>query len=298
MDWVGLVTLSILGISLGCLFNALFFGFPMTNAHIFSLRFILGAIFILITGIIFLRMKEKYFTEKAKALRAISGTLAHELRTPLASIQLVARALSDQLPLILDAQNQAQTRVHPSTLALLRDVPNQLVRSSGDALNIVEILLGRIYESKKTQIGDLIYIDTCIEHAINGYCFREDELSLIKWRRFPNFSFHGHQKTLVQILFNLLSNSLYFINAEKKGFIEIWYELGERENELHFKDTAVGIGHEDLPYIFDFGFSRRSGGEGVGLYFCKNAMRAINGDIQCESIFGEFTEMILKFPRE
>jgi two-component system autoinducer 1 sensor kinase/phosphatase LuxN len=65
---------------------------------------------------------------------------------------------------------------------------------------------------------------------------------------------------------------------------------------LHFCDTAKGIDEKDLKNIFQHGFSKRSCGNGVGLYYCKKMMDVMSGSIGVRSEAGKFTEFILSFP--
>jgi signal transduction histidine kinase len=101
---------------------------------------------------------------------------------------------------------------------------------------------------------------------------------------------------MTHILFNLLKNALYYIEASGKGDIHIWLENDEGKNTLHFKDTGPGISATLLPSIFERFFSRRKHGTGMGLAFCKSVMQEIRGDIQCRSKEGEYTEFVLTFP--
>ncbi len=291
VDWASYLVISSVGILLAVVVNAQFFHKAAMVQDVPYVSFILGNILILINGVIFSRIKERSMHEKTTTLKTIAGTLAHEIRTPLSSISLTARSLEDQWPALIAGKTHQR-------MALLNDVPKQLVNASNDAMNIVEMLLGRIYDTERQALKKIISIDDCVAEALSEYRFSREERELIKWRRNDAFNFLGRKNPVVQILFNLMSNSLYYIKNNNKGHIEIWYEQSERNNQLHFRDSAIGISDKDLPYIFDFSFSRRAGGEGVGLFFCKNAMRALDGHIECLSSLGKFTEFILVFPRE
>lgn len=290
VDWASYLVISAMAIVGAFILNIQLLHKPIVTENVPFLPFIFGVILILINGVIFSRIKEKSMCEKTATLKTIAGTLAHEIRTPLSSISLTARSLENHWPSLAFGTNQR--------MVLLKDIPKQLVNASNDAMNIIEMLLGRIYEPERQSLKKTINIDDCVAEALSEYRFRHEEKDLITWRRNNNFTFLGRKNPVVQILFNLISNSLYYIKNNKKGHIEIWYEQGERNNQLHFKDSALGIPDKDLPHIFDFSFSRRSGGEGVGLFFCKNAMRSLSGHIECVSVFGSFAEFILVFPRE
>jgi two-component system autoinducer 1 sensor kinase/phosphatase LuxN len=49
--------------------------------------------------------------------------------------------------------------------------------------------------------------------------------------------------------------------------------------------------------IFDDFFTyRKSGGSGLGLSYCRRAMALFHGQIQCRSVYGQYTEFTLSFP--
>src|SRR5207248_1330446 len=106
----------------------------------------------------------------------------------------------------------------------------------------------------------------------------------------------GQKVLTIHILFNLLKNAIYYIRTAHEGDIHIWLELGKKHNKLHFRDTGKGISADILPKIFDLFFSKTYHGSGIGLAFCKMVMQSYGGNIECDSVEGEFAEFILNFP--
>lgn len=109
-------------------------------------------------------------------------------------------------------------------------------------------------------------------------------------------SFKTHKPLLINIFNNLLSNSDYFIKKYNKGDIYIHIYLNKEWINISFKDTACGISADNLPYIFDKGFTNRINGTGLGLFMCSEILGILGGKIKCNSVLGEYTEMILTFP--
>lgn len=101
---------------------------------------------------------------------------------------------------------------------------------------------------------------------------------------------------LHSIFINLLHNACCFIKKAKKGSIIISLETLPTKNRIRFKDTGYGIKPDILPMIFNKGFSRRHDGTGMGLYMCRDLIQHLGGIIQCESVYGEYTEFIMEFP--
>lgn len=99
---------------------------------------------------------------------------------------------------------------------------------------------------------------------------------------------------MIAVMHNLLKNSLHY-----KAKIEITLKAGDDYNYLYFKDYGLGIEQDKLKLLFESFFtSGKKDGTGLGLPFCKRAMVAFGGGISCESEIGEWTEFVLKFPKE
>lgn len=106
------------------------------------------------------------------------------------------------------------------------------------------------------------------------------------------------EKWLVFVLEQLLSNALKYT---AKGTITIYQEEGGY-GRLVIKDTGIGIQAEDLPRIFDKGFTGYNGRQhkkstGIGLYLCKCVCDKLNHKITVESDVGKGTQVYLELKR-
>ncbi|WP_343002324.1 sensor histidine kinase [Intestinibacter bartlettii] len=100
------------------------------------------------------------------------------------------------------------------------------------------------------------------------------------------------EKWLVFVIEQLLSNAIKYTN---KGKISI-YPLEDKK--LVIEDTGIGISQEDIPRIFDKGFTGYNGrtdkkATGLGLYLCKNILDKLSHKISIESEVGVKTKVIL-----
>ena len=96
------------------------------------------------------------------------------------------------------------------------------------------------------------------------------------------------EKWLVFVLEQILSNALKYT---KSGSIHI-YLSPDAPKTLVIEDTGIGIAPEDLPRIFEKGFTGYNGragqkSTGLGLYLCKRAARQISARITASSVVGE-----------
>lgn len=112
------------------------------------------------------------------------------------------------------------------------------------------------------------------------------------------------EKWLAFALEQLLSNAVKYT---KKGGISIYldtsctvYERRPVRGCLVIEDTGIGIRQEDLPRIFEKGFTGFNGrldrkSTGIGLYLCKEVLKKLAVPVRVESRTGEGTRVLLHF---
>ncbi len=252
-----------------------------------------------------LAKKQIEFMEKQVALfKQLSGTVAHELNTPLRGIQLGSETIQEFLPMLLEAHKVAKkaelikNNVTEKDLESLETVLNNMVKEIDASFLFIDMLLSNIRDEKfKGEEAEDCSMKDLVEEALERYPLNYKQKERISIDMSYNFVFRGSRKLLIHVLFNLLKNALYYVAKASKGEITIWCEEKEKFNELHFKDTGTGISEEVLPHIFDQFYSKTLFGTGIGLTYCKMVMDSFNGSITCKSTEGEYTEFILSFPK-
>jgi len=97
------------------------------------------------------------------------------------------------------------------------------------------------------------------------------------------------------VLYNLIGNALHYVKVLPDA--EIVISLLADTRQIEVRDTGPGIAPEAIPKLFDsFYTSGKQGGTGLGLGYCNRTMKALGGDIGCESALGKYTAFILSFP--
>ena len=104
------------------------------------------------------------------------------------------------------------------------------------------------------------------------------------------------EKWLVFVIGQILSNALKYT---KQGRISIYTE----NKMLVIEDTGIGIQAEDLPRIFERGFTGYNGrsdkkSTGIGLYLCKCVMDKLSHGLSVESTGGKGTKVYLILDRK
>ena len=97
--------------------------------------------------------------------------------------------------------------------------------------------------------------------------------------RFAKFKFVGFPSNFYPVFVNLVDNAIFWLsqqNPEQPRRIT----LDEREGTMLIRDTGPGIGVRDREAIFDFGFSRKPGGRGLGLHIGRESLRRVGFDLR------------------
>lgn len=240
-----------------------------------------------------------------KGMTITGAAVAHELRTPLASIKSSSRGIEKMLLPLIQSYRQARAsgmevpHLADSKLDLLEEVTRNLSKKVDQSNMVIDILLVNmsINETQKNNLKQCSAF-ACVEKALKQYVFLAGQKSKVHWVQTHDFSFMGEEILLVHIFFNLLKNALYFISKAGKGEIFISFESKENVHLIYFKDTAYGIKKEYQDNIFEqFYTAETAKGTGIGLAFCKSVMNLFKGDISCTSQFGEYTQFTMVFPK-
>ena len=104
------------------------------------------------------------------------------------------------------------------------------------------------------------------------------------------------EKWLVFVLEQLLTNASKY--TKEGGSVRI----GKENGLLVLRDTGIGIRPEDLPRIFEWGYTGYNGrldkrSTGVGLALVKQVMEMLGNKIEIRSVLGEGTEVFLDLRR-
>ena len=112
-----------------------------------------------------------------------------------------------------------------------------------------------------------------------------------------NHNVLSDKKWLIFIFDQLIGNALKY--SKDNGNISITGELYSNYINIKIKDNGYGIKPEDMPRIFDKGFTGNNGrnnskSTGLGLYLVKELCLKLNHDINVDSIYNEYSEFTIK----
>ncbi len=223
-----------------------------------------------------------HIQNQEKLRKRLTSDIAHELRTPLATLQSHIEAFIDG---VWEPSPDKLSGCYDEVIRLTKLIHNLSDLSS---IESDEIVLNK----QDVNLSDLLS-DVVDNFEPLGF---GNDIAIVKDIK-PNIHFQGDIDRLNQIFVNLMSNAYKYTN--KGG--EITAKLYSDDNKIIIviQDTGIGIAQEDIPYIFerfyrgDTSRSRKTGGTGIGLTITKALVDAHDGTISVESELGKGTSFII-----
>ncbi len=292
VDWASFILIFLIGVSLGYTFYQLVIGNPALSVDFDTIYLsIYVCIFATLIGLLFARRKEIDAEEKLEVMRLFGGAMAHEVKTPLASINMCAQHVNITLSRMIAILEENKTDIVIKECSELQDLSLTLRKISSQGINTVSSLLTSLKSSVIAVDKSEYFIAKCIDQVLTTYETQFINLENIKLNISNNFRFYGSMYYMEQVLSNLLSN------AYKYGGSNVSIDIWSDNNKLYIQDNGKGISPEDLPHIFDRFYTKSKDGTGIGLAFCKMVMEDMGGTITCKSEVNKYTQFILEFPK-
>src|SRR5579884_2746036 len=223
--------------------------------------------------------KEREANRRMQSLAEISAMLAHEIRNPLASMELFASLLGDSLE--NNTEESGWVEQIRAGLRLLSATVNNVLQFYSEAP--AQLFPLQLTELVKTTISLLSPIAR--QHGIE--IVFEPEVS--------NGTIDGDTHKLQQVFFNLAVNAFRAMKSGQKLTIAL-----DQHHDSHicveFRDQGCGISAADLNRIFQPGFSGSAKGPGLGLAVCKRIVEQHGGTISVLSAPSVGSTFSLEFP--
>ncbi len=209
--------------------------------------------------------------EKNRLKRQLTNNINHELKTPVASIQVCLETLLSGISLNEEKRQELIIRCYTHNERLRR------------LLNDVS-LITRMEDGSRFISVDRVIINDIINEVANELKFISDEERLILHTDFQGVvAIDGNLSLIASIFRNLTENSIAY--SEGKNIYISLLENNENICRIRFEDDGNGVDQKQLPYLFerfyrvDKGRSRQKGGTGLGLSIVKHAVQFHGGTI-------------------
>lgn len=210
--------------------------------------------------------------QQARLKRQLTQNIAHELKTPVSSIQGYLETIVNNPNLPREKINAFLDKSYAQSnrLAhLLRDIS----------------VLTRMEEAPNMTEKETVNLHTMIQNILNEVSLQLEEKQIKAYNLLPdNLNVQGNPSLLYSIFRNLTDNAIAYAGTNIQIYIRS-FRQDERHYYFSFADTGIGISTEHLGRIFerfyrvDKGRSRKMGGTGLGLAIVKNAVLLHGGTI-------------------
>ena len=202
------------------------------------------------------------------------GDVAHELRTPIATLRGYLEGLMDG---VVEPTDETWTRLHGETGRLQRLVDDlqELSRAEAHQLPL---------NARRVSVADIVRV--VAEGLRDDFVQKGVALDVDIPGGLPPVI--ADSDRVAQVLTNLLTNALRYTPAPGHVGVQVTCPGGE-ELVIAVCDSGVGIPAEHLPHVFerfyrvDKSRSRALGGSGIGLTIARAAVEAMGGRIWAES---------------
>jgi PAS domain S-box-containing protein len=237
-------------------------------------------------------------SEKMASLGMLVAGVAHEINTPIGSINSNAGIAKSALEMIKDALDDAakENRKVKRALQILDEGAHANIIASERIVETVQALknFARLDESdrKRADLHDGIDSTlTLLRHELRHGVELEKQYGEI-----PELECWPNQ--LNQVFMNVLVNAVQAMDG--KGTITIMTEVDGDDIVIRFRDSGKGIPPEDLKRVFDPGFTRKGVGvgTGLGLSITYQIVEKHGGAINIDSEVGVGTTVTLRIPVE
>jgi PAS domain S-box-containing protein len=222
--------------------------------------------------------------ERAKRLSDIgtlAATVAHELRNPLAAINMAAYNIKRkaQNPLLDKHLSNIETKVSESE----QIIANLLFYSRIKMPHLGNINIHNI-------------LSACIGEAQAKFSKRaastQKNITDIK-----NLLINADALQMKEVFLNILNNAFDAL-PEQGGRIEVIAQSDAQAARILFSDNGAGIDKENLERIFEPFFTTKAKGTGLGLTVCKQIIDLHGGYINIESTAGKGTTVTITLPKK
>jgi signal transduction histidine kinase len=214
-----------------------------------------------------------------------ASDISHELRTPITTLKSHVEAIMDG---VWNSDEE-----HLNILMLEINRLSGLVDNLKDSFTSEEY----IYNLNKTKFNLSKEMHNIIHTFLPIY---HKENYSINFSIEDNIEINMDKDKLKQIMYNLLANSIKYLDDKGEVYIEL--TKSKESSTIRVIDKGIGIKKEDLPRIFDRFYrsdssrNRNTGGTGLGLSIVQTIIKAHNGSIHIDSVYGKGTEIIIILP--
>jgi two-component system sensor histidine kinase FlrB len=225
--------------------------------------------------------QEREKSRNVVALAEMAAVLAHEIRNPLGSLELLTGCLAGDSGLN-DESRRCVQHLRAGVRLLSATVNNVLCFHNPGAQPMSPLDLASVLKGSVEFVRPLA---------------QQKDVHLMLRETLQHAEIAGDSNGLRQLILNLACNALRHTKAGGKITIAADVEMraAQRWAVIEVVDTGSGIREQDMPHIFKAGFTTGQT-PGLGLTVCQRIMEQHAGTIRVSSQLGRGTTFRMEFP--
>lgn len=221
-------------------------------------------------------------SHRLEGLTTLAAGAAHELATPLSTIDVIVRELSRHLEDCEKPQSvDTDLQLIDGQLEMCRQILARMRSAAGDAM---------AHRWDQTTVGDLI--DATLEGIRDPHRVDVDDGS----DRVENQELWVPREAVAQAIRNLIHNGLDASGCD--GRVRVEATLDDQHLQLLVHDSGNGMTGDVLERAGEPFFTTKEPGRGIGLglFLTRNVISQLGGDLNFESSPGHGTRAIVRLP--
>ena len=231
--------------------------------------------------------------DRLAALGEMAAAIAHELKNPLAGIEVMAGLLRRKVPESPDAQS------------ILTDIINEAKMANTTVVEVLDYVRPVRLETERTSLADVLHDSVTMAESKA----RRGEVSVDLQVPSDLPSIQGDRHQLCQVFTNLIVNA--FEALDGRGSIAIRAQQGVMDDYqnhpgdhpapspaiiVRIADDGPGVPAEMADRIFNAFFTTKAQGSGLGLAIVRKIVDAHDGRIDVSSVPGQGTRFTVTLP--
>ena len=228
--------------------------------------------------------EENAMLEKMNRLKSdFMRNLAHEMKTPLTVMSGYAQLTERQIQ---------KNSVNEETVQNLDTIAKEAGRLSDMVTQLLDVTYQRTGEKSVTVLAPTELLEDAVAVCRPILMKNNNHMELLCQTK---QKISANKEALLQVLINLCINSN---KHTVDGVVTVSASDGTDGTVVFsVRDNGNGIHTEDLPYIFERGYSK-DGGNGLGLTICREIIESAGGSISVESTGADGTTIRFTVPAE
>ena len=226
--------------------------------------------------------------EKIAALGRMAAQVAHEVRNPLAGINLYS----------LHLKSKVEGKIGAAEMSLIDKIIKGVKHLSDTVEMVISFSRPITLKPSKSDLDQIINdalqllepqlssnrVNVSLDFMRNGSAQGQEAIALID------------EASMRSTLINLLLNSIQAMRDG--GDLRVSTSRSADSIQVEISDTGIGMTEDQLKNVFEPFYTTKSQGLGLGMYYVQKVIQLHGGSIELESRTGEGTRVRIKLPSE